>query len=316
MTPALATLVLIVHVCVAAEDEPRWLSERQKVDRPFFRPDSKIPFNTVRQLVFDPSDSSKFYSAGDDKVVRKWTIGASPKGLVIRPTSIFRWPLVQGNSRGAINGLSAKTIGDRTVLAFGGDGLRNQSEIRLIDSSNGDEISRLVAPPQLKRLHTAPVFSISLHPREPWLAACVNDGKAAKIIVWGLNQNPESISEFDPGISQARWARFSPQGDRLLAADLAGTVKVWQFDPSAGTLAKSEMSTTRLSANSPTAIRDIAWSADQTWVAASETNGLVFGDSDTGEVLDNFMSTRVRNSTNRVQEYRIKKGAGDWSAPA
>lgn len=307
----LIVLMGAAQAALGAEEEPRWLLERLSMDRPFFRPDPAIPFNTVRRLEFDPEDSATFYSAGDDKVVRKWKVVQTDDGrMQIRPVEVFRWPLLPLQPRGEILGLGVGQKDGIRLLAFGGNGLRAPPEVRLVDLSRGQEIARLVAPD----FPHANVFAVAFHPTEPLLAVCLNDGTAGSVAIWRTTLIPEFLTQFDVKLPNAFSMSFSPKGDRLAVADRKGIVKVWEveFEPQTGKLSQHEISKAEWQAK-PATILGLSWLDNDTWAAATEEHGLVFGFAATGELREKPATTLILNKLDRTVQYRDKIAEGQWS---
>lgn len=322
------TLLSLTGFPAAAQDEKQTEAnyDRLQLDRPIFRPAPQIPFNTVRRIAFEPVTNDgtiAFYSAGDDKVVRKWTAFPDASGaLALHASGIIRWPILQGDEVGKIYGLALGDWEGQRLLAFGGFGYGydfgfRSGEIRLVDLAQGGEPQKLMS----KLATNDVVYAIDVHPTLPILASCLGKDEMGRVALWKLDASPPTSTDVQSGVGQARRVRFSPTGDRLVIADRNGLVTVWKFDAENAAISPKDLvSKAQLSAR----IREIAWWDDNSWVAATEERGLVFGDAASGKLVDSAGKTtagagptRVKNLTGAPIKFgikgQLKTGKGKWA---
>jgi WD40 repeat protein len=327
-------LFLTADHCLAEQGEvrtsssiaPESLYDGRRLDVPLFLPNSDVPSATIRRLVFDEGTENDltFYSAGDDKVVRKWRVKQIEGQFTLHPgeeSEKIRWPLLRNEPTGFISALSIRRYGDVTLLAFGGYGLYpNRQEVRIqreTENSNLIESHSLIDPAAVNY----EVFGTDFHPTEPILAACLGQEKSVRIALWrwSVDASIPNLTQAIPlmmpqsNLSQAQRIVFSPNGQQLSIADLLGNVEVWEFDAAAAKVGR-RLSVSKVSGE----LLDVAWTSDKTWLAATTRQGVVEGDATTGKVRQPPGFVRIRNSTNRQIRYRfqvenLNAVAGQWS---
>ena len=316
-------LILFLTLCLIASDGlfaqqnsglEGTLDDRRHWNRPLFLPNSDIPSAAVRRLGFESGQTDEpfeFYSAGEDKVVRTWSVSQAGGTFRIQPLEKLRWPLMKNDPAGLINAFCRRDFSDNLqLLAFGGFGLPASQEIRVINLAEQNQLQSLVAP----KSANYQVFSLDFHPTLPLLAACLNNGKDSQVAVWKIGTPSVLLTSADIAMKLAHRLRFSPNGNQIVIADQARQVRVWDFDPDQISQMTFSKPVSDLMVGAP--IREIAWVNNQTWVAASYGQGLVRGDVQSKKLIDGPNLIRLRNSTLDNLEYKAAPDEQFAIAPA
>lgn len=319
-TLALAVIVPVSSVSLAGVSEARKADisdERLQAGRPILRPVSDVPQGRVQRLVFsDEGGRLRLYAAGDDKLVRKWSISPSPSGnIIFQPEQPIRWPILPGQT-GIIFGLDVHpNLNGRTLLAFGGIGI-HPSQVELVDVAN-TSIRQTLKLPEFGGIHQY-AYDVAFHPTQPYLVAGLGgyreEGSGATLLVWGWREGTLShVASVDAGLGCVDFLEFNPAGDRLLAADFGGVVSSWDFSPDAATRL------VRLSeTNLETRITGVRWTGHRDWVAATESKGLLWNtDSETDSEAKRWTTTRITNNSDAAVTYRVRNATApkpEWES--
>ncbi len=289
------------------------LDDRRQWNRPLFLPNSDIPSATVRRLGFEPGNTGerfRFYSAGEDKVMRTWSVSQDGGNFSIQPLEKIRWPLLKNDYSGLINAYCRRDYGNNLqLLAFAGWGLPRQA-IQIVNFATRDDPQPLTDP----KAANYQVFSLDFHPTAPLLAACLNNGRDSQVAVWQIGAPSVLLKSVDIGMKLAHRLRFSPNGDLIAIADQAQQVRVWDFDPNQINQMTFGKPVSNLDVGAP--IREIVWVNNQTWVAASFGRGLVRGNARTEKRIDRPNLIRLRNTTPDDLQYRAAPNEQFQIAPA
>lgn len=267
-------------------------NDRRQWERPLFLPDSDIPTGAVRRLGFEPGSTDgdfTIYSAGDDKVVRIWRVSESRGKYSIEPQDKIRWPRLKNDPSGLINAVARRDYDKHLkLMAFGGYGLPLRQAIRLINFGDREDPQTLVD----EQSHNFQVFSLDFHPSRPLLAVCWNNGDESRIGIWKFGSNSQILARLDPRIKLAHRLRFNPDGTQLAVANRAGQVTTIGFNQ---TDLKFDQPIPPVETGA--LVQELAWTDNQTWLAASFNRGLIRGSSISGKLIGNTKSIRIRNST-------------------
>lgn len=306
---ALAWCAVLAAPVMAQPDDVAALARRR--GRPIFRPEADVPMMDVRRLVFS-DDGRHLFSAGYDKVVRRWELrsgGPQPDGPPspdrMELVETIRWPLHR-DQMGRIYGLDIerKTTGpDR--IAFGGIGY-STSQINLVDPDSPERAQVLLHTDQPRPYEI--VYAVSFHPHRPLLAVGLGGepGKPnAQVVIWDVaeRQAAAPAGRIESGLPFVHFVEYSPDGRRLAVAETSsGIVQVWDVpdDPSSEPRRLAQV-------NLGTQVRGLAWVDQRTWVAATTTKGLQFGgggsavesDAEPGGVI------RLTNMTAKPVLYKV-----------
>lgn len=279
--------------------QPLVLNDRdwRQHDQPFLLPNSDIPSATVRELKFEQNSKDQeltFLSAGDDKVVRRFSVFQVAGKYRIKPQRKYRWPLSKNDLGGMILSMGRRDYDANTkLLAYGGWGTPLRQTIWLANLASDDDV-----PPLLDtRTPNYQVSALDFHPSRPILAACLNNGSESQITLWSLDNPIPQPAAFATQLKLAKYLRFSPDGAKLIAAELGGNIETWDVDVASASL-KGQRRWTKL----PTAIRGVAWSQNRRWVAATSGAGLITGDAETGRT-DYLENVRLHNATANPVDY-------------
>ena len=160
------------------------------------------PVAPDRALAFAPT-SDRFYSAGDDKVVRVWdvTTTGAQKGVQAVLADHLRWEIARG-FRGSIQALAISPVSNR--LAFAGVSARDASgNIVIYDTALGD-LERVL------RGHRQTIVSLVFAPDGKRLASVSKDGETR---VWSVGDwNSTTVRPADNSLSDPRPATFLADG--------------------------------------------------------------------------------------------------------
>ncbi|NOX53290.1 MAG: WD40 repeat domain-containing protein, partial [Planctomycetes bacterium] len=304
--------------------KPPALVQTTPLTRPILRARSDVPLGVIRQLRFDRDRDGRLwlYSAGDDKVVRRYLINEAPFELL--PIQVLRWPIARGD-RGLIYAMDVgHWEGRSSVIAIGGIGAYCHSQVNLLspsDPQQGGVIlnSDYLGPHQI-------VWSLAFAPRRPLLAIGYGgDRKNAPIAFYRipddnlrqLNDQPSRVWQFRTPFDQVDFLAFSPKGDKLLAAEMnSGHVRIYdvphQPEGRASPTLAGEISLSSL-------IYGAAWENQTTWVVATWGRGLVRnGKLAEGVALPAAVSSVCCSSTKSLTAVAIfespagRDGAGGW----
>jgi WD40 repeat protein len=206
---------------------------RRERTNPILRPASTWPTARVTQLAFlgDEERSAKagdaaaraplkLFAAGEDKVVRVWSIARDTKGkATVSPAGQLLWPIYRDRV-GAILAMSALGRDGRQFVAIGGIGAKT-SQVNVIDVDNPDRVQVLLHPDVAQRRNQA-VFAIDANAAGTQLAVGYDaepdlGHPTARVLVWRL-ADATLLQTLDTGVSRARLVKFSPDGARIAVA--------------------------------------------------------------------------------------------------
>lgn len=303
----LCLLWLMLTSAAAMGADAFWQGQRRSA-RPLLRAETELPAGTVRGLVFaGEGEDLALYSAGDDKVVRKWKISferGEPAGLI--PAETIRWP-IHRNQTGVIEALGYRRDPTGTQwLAFGGYGF-STSQVNLLELST---LRSFVLKPGDTSKPSEVTYAIDFHPEAT--AVAVGQGgepgrRNAKVVLWsGLADSPAVADTLQTELENAHFVQFSPDGLRLAVADeQSGTVEVWAA--SGGSFTRPERET---AFSTDGRIRGLYWDSAESLGLATEQYGLqVYTRSGAGHPRD---VVAITNATSRsVRLWHAPEGAPD-----
>lgn len=227
----------------------------------------------VRSVVFAANDGSLLLSAGLDKVVNVWSLGAPRPRLVqtIRPR-IWR------GYAGAIYALALSPRADargQRVLAVAGIGVdSNRGEIGLFRFPGLDHVAtgevEAVLPGGAPQGHGMSVMSLAFDPTGQFLASASND---RTVRIWRVQtRNTTAVLTGHNGPVNA--LAYSPDGLRLVTGGADGLLNLWDVARGA-VIATARPNPQRQRANDPAgdAINALAVSPDGRWVVIGRENG-------------------------------------------
>ena len=228
--------------------------------RPILRPAAEAPLAPIRQVKFsgDARQGWLLYSAGDDKLVRKWLlVPQSAGGVALQGSGNVSWPIFRA-IRGVIYALDVQSTASGELLAFGGIGTKTP-QVNLLLPGQHDKPWLLVDPRVLARHYL--VNSLNLNPAGDQLA--VGYDQNANVLVWDIAALPPVASALATGLSSVRHVAYNPAGTRLAVAgrtaDGGWSVQTW--NAKSGVREASQQVAAEVTA--------VVWANDAIWLAAT-----------------------------------------------
>ncbi|MCH8243155.1 MAG: hypothetical protein IH897_11185, partial [Planctomycetes bacterium] len=289
-TGLLAAILLGISLCAVA-DAQQLGSERIARGRPILRVRSDFPNALIWHLRFavDNKDGSLWlYSAGEDKVVRRWFVTDNNRGnFGLQPRGVVKWPIYRG-VRGRIYAMDVFSLprgGHR--VAIGGAGVKS-SLVYLVDVDEPENAQSLIDTDNAFR---KVIYSVGFSEDGAYLFVGEDgqdDKPHAEIAVWNVALG-QPAPTLDRRIkTNLRKVRHLAVGLESIAAagpvvgKSAYAIEVWNI---AGVLKPTPP--TLLRKGLPHTIRGLAWKDAQTW-AAGTLLGVVEGNRNGANELAGF----------------------------
>jgi WD40 repeat protein len=281
-------------------------TERRARSRPILRVRSEYPTAPVWRLAFVADDAGTWlYSAGFDKVVRRWQLAEDGRGgYRLEAAGTLTWPIYRG-VRGSIYALDVRSekLGHR--VAMGGFGAM-ASQVNLLHAHKPENARALVDFPTTGR-HV--VWSLAFAPSGEYLLVgegAQPGGAPANLLLWHVvDEAPTQLACTATGLREAMHVAVDPSGTHVAAAGPASTgggflIQVWSLADLARGLRSSAgrsgndtgtqsvqqvkpVQTVRLRSKWPRSVRGLQWSDESTWQAATilgVVSGTVNGSTD------------------------------------
>ena len=276
-------ILLLATSCAAASENEVYRIGASRFTRPILRLDSDTSMGVIRQLRFDQDDSGQLwlYSAGDDKLIRKYLVRLeTDRSTGLLPIDVFRWPIDRRES-GVVYAMDlCRCSNGEAFLAVGGIGTYYASQVNLFGLTSATDTAVLMHDEYGLRRQS--VWSLAFSPRNRVLAVGyggdpqLGDAKLALYKVSGadlrrIDGNRDHVFSVEPGFGRVDFLAFDPTGSSLAAAEMeTGRVKVYRLQNRA---------TTRLEQISEheveSSIYGLAWEDKSTWLVAVWTNGVL-----------------------------------------
>jgi WD40 repeat protein len=231
--------------------------------RPILRPASDVPAGTIRQIRFGGDAQSGFtlYSAGDDKLVRHWSINdRGPQGVQLDSTGVTSWPIFRA-IRGVIYAFDVQrtSLGDR--IAFGGVGTKTP-QVQLLHRQRPSAAQLLVDPHVTAR---NAVYAVAFRPDQRQLA--VGHDLKSLVLLWDLDdRQARGAATIDTGMTTVWYLAYNPSGGKLAVAGRKQgeglQVQVWDC-------ATQQKLNTSTFSDSGIEVFGLVWAGDDIWVAAT-----------------------------------------------
>lgn len=280
----------VVFLAASADDGGGGIdvdAARRERTNPILRPASETPTARVTALAFGgEGKDTRLYAAGEDKVVRMWSIVRDAKG---EASFYYRgqllWPIYRDRV-GAILAMRVFRLRGRETVAIGGIGVKT-SQVNLIDVTDPDRAQVLLHPDVRERRNQA-VFALDAH-EETGLLAVGYDAEPdlgqpnARVLLWQLLPTPKLVHTLETTVSRARNLSFSPDGKLLacagnLADGTGGAVEVF----ATATGKRGEITkipcTDRNTLVANYVVRGLSWVDESKWVAHTIAGEVAKGD--------------------------------------
>ena len=264
-------LYLFWFLSVAGPAQGQWIDPRPRT-HPLLMPASDIPSGVVRALAFgrDSAGNVTLYSAGEDKLVRRWSLAANAQGeLALQPLDKILWPIYR-DIRGVVYALDVGRDSRGDLLAFGGIGAK-VSLVNWLPVERPQQQRWLID--DVVRGRNA-VYALAYNPADSRQLAVGHDGDP-HVLVWRVgpaaNQPQHRLAT---GLTRVRYVAFSPDGNLLAIAGRTATAQ-WQIElwnPASGKPAEPPQV-------AATEITGLAWHDSRTWLAGTLQGIVTPGDS-------------------------------------
>jgi WD40 repeat protein len=263
MTRSALLAVAVLEANVAALSAQERFVDGFSRTRPILRPASDVPSGTLRQLRFsgDAQSGMTLYSAGDDKLVRQWSIkDRGAQGVQLEPTGVISWPIFRA-IRGVIYALDVQPtpFGDR--IAFGGVGTKT-SQVQLLHRQRPAAAQLLVDPHVTAR---NAVYAVAFRPDGRQLA--VGHDLKSLVLLWELDaQQAKAAKAIDTGMTTVWYMAYNSTGSKLAVAGrthgVGMHVQVWD-STTRQRLSVSEFTDRGIE------VFGLVWAGEDVWLAAT-----------------------------------------------
>jgi WD40 repeat protein len=248
-------------------------------------------------LTFTP-DGSELLAAGDDKVVRIWSVGA--RGFVNHRSRTLRWPIYR-EQRGGIFAMALSPKASRVVV--GGYGIQT-GFLAVLDRATGDIVHALETPP-IDEVTWSAAFS----PSGRYVVYGTDKGRLFR---WDLGARAATSVQFaDSGGRSINRVRMIAFLDRTHFISVAqdGVIREWDVTQP-DQPASSEIEAFRL----PELYR-VVMSKDRRWLAAIGESTSGMGDARRAEVIDLKQLRAGRPATSYLRSIAFPQDKGENRDP-
>jgi WD40 repeat protein len=222
------SLALWCGICMVAPGAVRGQDEiRNFHKKPILVAETSGHHAPVRSLVWQ--DGFTLFSAGEDKVVRVWSLNDGPR--LVRTIR----PMIWRGAAGTINALAISPTPDRQnqrYLAVGGYGIEisgaDMTIFRvpgLVRTPSGEVAERLLPPSDAQGIgHRNTITALAFNPRGGMLASGSRD-RNHPLVLWDAAFKP--VRALGDNTGAVRALAFSPDGSRLASGGDDGSLRIW-----------------------------------------------------------------------------------------
>ncbi len=222
-------LAFLLFVSSAQAQQQLGGAERRFRSQPMLIPGVAAPTAVVRSLAFTQLGNGRvwLYSAGDDKLVRRWVFAPGQSALRMEEAQKIVWPVFR-DMRGVIYAMDAENFGGQSKVAFGGFGVK-PSQVNVVDVAKPDLAERLLHDDLLAR-------------QVVWSMDMLNDGNQCWLAVGYENTTSNRLNGMPAGLIPI-WNVSAPRnnragrGDIELVSDRFNSVRFVAFNPTGRLLA-------------------------------------------------------------------------------